>query len=758
MSQATQPLTEATPPRRPLPEGPLRVAVIGCGAITQGYHLPVLAGHEGVRLAALVDRDVARARELAALYGVPTVLGDASELTAELVDGAIVATPPFHHASCCIDLAKKGIHVLVEKPMAITAADGRAMVQAARQAGVVLTAGYFRRLFPAVRLLRAAMDAEALGRVIGFDAEEGGEYTWGLATLSNLRKDQGGGGPLMDIGSHVLDVLLYLFPGAYEVIEYRDNSLGGIETDCLARLRLSGQGGAVEGRVELSRTRALRSTLRVLCERGTLELRTGEHLKLSVLPEGVELTDPDRGEPRGFALAAGWADQAERVGYEAYREEIDDWVTAVRTGRPARLGAESALRVVELIEACYKGRAGGMDEPWVFEGVPAQPKRPRGRVLITGASGFIGCRAAELLHLAEGWQVRAMVHRPASAARLARLPIEMVQGDLKSPQDLARAVEGCDAIVHCAIGTAYGQPREIFAVTVGGTKNLLEAARKAGVKRFVHLSSIAVHGLGVQGVIDEATPVRPPRGDDYSESKAAAEAAVLAAAKAGLHAVVLRPGNVYGPFGKTFVVNPIKYLKKGNLLLVGSAATASNTVYVDNLVHAIIRGLDAEGLAGEVFTISDGDELTWGEYYGYFAAGLGAALKTADADEPPAARAGLFGWAKRWWRSSIDVLRSAEMRALGKRVLNGHPIGTVPRWLLERSPWLDRRVRKMVGTEAAVIYRRPQAAAPAMMKVRPRPGLIRVDKARQKLGYQPPVPRERAMELTLAWVREARFS
>lgn len=743
--------------RRAVGSGPIRVAVVGCGAISQSYHLPILAGHEGVRLVALVDRDATRAKQLAADYGVPHVFGDAGELTAEAVDGVILATPPAHHAPCCQEMARKGIHVLVEKPMAVTAADARGMAEAAERHGTVLTAGYFRRLFPSVRLLRAAMDAQALGRVTGFDAEEGGEYTWGLATLSNLRKDQGGGGVLIDIGSHVLDLLLYLFPGDAEVIDYRDNSLGGIETDCLMKLRLHRADGPVEGRVELSRTRNLRSTMRIRCERGTLELRTGEHLKLSVLPDGVQLVDPDRETPRGFALTAGWADQPDRIGYESYREEIDDWLDAIRTGTPARLDAASAVRVVSLIEDCYRQRHGAMPEPWVFENVPATPKKARGKVLITGASGFVGCRAAELLHLAEGWDVRALVHRPSSAARLARLPVEMVQGDLKSADDMARAVAGCDAVVHCAIGTAYGQPREIFAVTVGGTNTLLEASKRAGVKRFVHLSSIAVHGLTADGVIDESTPVTPPKGDDYSESKAAAEAAVLQAARSGLSAVVLRPGNVYGPFGKTFSVRPIQYLMKGNLLLLGSAETASNTVYVDNLVHAIVRGLDAD-VGGEVFTISDGDELTWGEFYGYFANGLGGTVRTAPLEETRAKAAGSFGWARHWWTSSVAVLRSAELRALGKRVLNGHPIGALPRWLIDRSPWLERKVKSAVGASAATVYVRPTPAAADVMKVRPRLGVIRVAKAHEKLGYRPPVSRDRALELTLGWIRQARLA
>jgi nucleoside-diphosphate-sugar epimerase/predicted dehydrogenase len=728
-----------------------------------------LAGHEGVRVAALVDRDMSRARELAKSYGVTTVVADAGELPAGSIDAAVVATPPFHHASCCVELSRRGAHVLVEKPMAVTIGDARAMVEAAREAGVVLSAGYFRRLFPAVGLLRASLDAGALGEVIGFDAEEGDVYTWGLATLSNLRKDQGGGGVLIDIGSHVLDLLLYLFPGEFEVLGYRDNALGGIETDCLLRLRLWREGRSVEGRVELSRTRRLRSSLRVRCERGTLELRTGERFKLNIIPEGVQLCDPDGEEVRPIRVEASWADQPESVGYEAYRAEIDDWLQAIRDGSTPRLDAKSALRTVELIDQCYR-QAGRLDEPWTWGGalfkkderLPAEASRSRGRVLITGASGFIGCRTAEVLQLGEGWQVRGLVHRPSSAARLARLPVEMVQGDLRSAEDMTRAVAGCDAVVHCAIGTAYGQRSEIFAVTVGGTRNLVEAAQRAGVKRFVHLSSIAVHGLNVEGLIDESTPVAPTRGDDYSESKAAAEAIVQASAKAGLPVVIIRPGNVYGPFSQTFSIRPIQYLKRGNLILVGCSEDPSNTVYVDNLVHAVCRSLDApmEVANGKVFTISDGDELSWGEFYGFFARELGAALQTQPSDDPKRNRPkrGLGRWFRHWWHRSADVIRSAEFRALGKKVLNEHPVGKFPRWVLERSPWLDRKVRKLVGTEAVMVYRRPTPVPDDLMKVRRRSGLVCIKRACRLLGYEPPSSREKALQLTLAWIRNSRVA
>src|SRR5205085_3784515 len=136
------------------------------------------------------------------------------------------------------------------------------------------------------------------------------------------------------------------------------------------------------------------------------------------------------------------------------------------------------------------------------------------------------------------------VHNPSHASRLARLPVEMVLGDLSSAADVSRLTEGCDAVVHCAIGTAWGNRKQIFDVTVGGTRRLAQAALANHVKRFVHISTWAVHDLRRPGLIDEAKAPNPPRGSDYAESKAKAERAVAAAVEQGLCGVTLRLTNV----------------------------------------------------------------------------------------------------------------------------------------------------------------------------------------------------------------------
>src|SRR4051812_31756312 len=137
---------------------PFRVALVGCGAVSRENLLPVLAGHDGIVVGPLVDRDERRARALADAYGISSVLTDADALTREHVDGVILATPPAHHAPATIACASRGLHVLVEKPMAITATDARAMVDAADRAGITLSVGLYRRFLPAVQLLRTLIE------------------------------------------------------------------------------------------------------------------------------------------------------------------------------------------------------------------------------------------------------------------------------------------------------------------------------------------------------------------------------------------------------------------------------------------------------------------------------------------------------------------------------------------------------------------------------------------------------------------------
>jgi predicted dehydrogenase/nucleoside-diphosphate-sugar epimerase len=746
---------------------PLRVAVVGCGAVTKASLLPVLSGHERIEVIALVDRDVARARELADAYGIARTESDVSAVSTADADAIVLATPPAHHAPATIDLSGKGFHVFVEKPMAVRSADALAMVDAANRAGVVLAVGLYRRLLPVSRLLRGVIEQGLVGRPVAVDIEEGGEYSWQLATLSGLTREGGGGGVLIDLGTHLIDQLMFVLPGETRLTQYADNARGGIETDCEVRLEIDSRWGRVPARIELSRTRQLRGTIRITCERGTLELVRSDFRSLRVIPVNAEATDAVAGETRAFELSAQWAGDEDLIGYKAFRREFDDWLDAIGGRTEPQLSGRSVVPVVQLVEACYQNVT-PLAEPWTDGGLdlraieslspatsgPYVNSGHKPRVLITGAGGFLGCRSVELLQATGQWDVRAAVRRPGSAARLARLPVEIVIADACSPEQMKAALAGCDAVVHCAVGTDW-PPEASFKVTVDGTRTVAETAQAAGVRRFVHISSMAVHGDEVPARLDETVPQQPGSGASYQRAKFLAEQSVSQWAERGLPAISLRPARIYGPHSRTFTVRPLTALHTGRLILAGDADTTSNMVYVDNVVEAIACALvAAPSENGRAFLISEPDQLSWRKYYEFFADAAGARLEIAPYPALEATRPGL---AHSLVHGTKQILKSSELRGLVKKIMATDPYGVLPRKIWDGSPALQRRVLPLIGVDSAVVYREPARAPSFEVSFRINPTTVVFDQATSRLGYDARVPRTRAMELTLDWARQARL-
>lgn len=232
-----------------------------------------------------------------------------------------------------------------------------------------------------------------------------------------------------------------------------------------------------------------------------------------------------------------------------------------------------------------------------------------GKVLVTGATGFIGSRLCELLSLEERIPYRALVRNYARAGRIARLGAELATGDMLDAGSLARAIDGCDAVVHLAHADDATAARE--------TALLVKAC--TGVRRFVHISSMAVHGPApADALVTEDTPVRR-WGEAYSDAKAAAEAVVLEAARRGaLSAVALRPTIVYGPYSG-FVTPVVADARQGRVSLVDGGRGLCNAVYVDDVCDAILAALRRDDACGQAFLINGDTPLTWHEFITTFA-------------------------------------------------------------------------------------------------------------------------------------------
>ena len=317
----------------------IRIAILGCGAVTRVVHLPTL-NRNGLRAALLVDRDLGRAETLAKQFDVAKVSDDYKTHVGEF-DAAILALPHHLHSPISIELLERGVHVLVEKPMALTSAECQAMIRAARGEGSVLAVGLTRRFLDAAMWMKAALEAGVLGKIESFDIQEGTVYSWPVASDFMFRREMGGG-VLTDTGAHTLDMMLWWLGGGTDH-DYWDDDCGGVEADC--EMRLTMESGA-KGFVALSRTRKLRNTAIIKGSKGEIEVSLfGSLLRAnpaSLLDFKVDGMSGNKVSARNVKKIAD--------------RQVHDWLAAIQDKRQPLVSGEQGARSIELIENLRSGR------------------------------------------------------------------------------------------------------------------------------------------------------------------------------------------------------------------------------------------------------------------------------------------------------------------------------------------------------------------------------------------------------------------
>lgn len=230
-----------------------------------------------------------------------------------------------------------------------------------------------------------------------------------------------------------------------------------------------------------------------------------------------------------------------------------------------------------------------------------------GLCLVTGATGFIGSRLCTRLQWSGQQKIRAMVRSADRGAAISGPLVDIVQGDLLDRDAIARALEGCDTVIHLAHAEDD--------IAARATKNLVDAASRAGVQRFVHVSSISVHGPSPGSEAAHESTARIGRyGESYCDAKAEEEEIVQRAMDAGmLPGVILRPTVVYGP-GGYFVASVLKEARAGNVTIVDDGNGSCNVVYVDDVCDAIEAALHSPNALGHAMFINADHAVTWREF------------------------------------------------------------------------------------------------------------------------------------------------
>ncbi len=324
-------------------------------------------------------------------------------------------------------------------------------------------------------------------------------------------------------------------------------------------------------------------------------------------------------------------------------------------------------------------------------------------VLITGATGFLGSHVADAL-VAEGWTVRCTVRKTSNLRWLESLPVKRVTADVRSPQELAAALEGVEVVVHSAGLTRARSDAEYHRVNAEGTQDLARAAVDAGVRRFVLVSSLAARGPDRDDPRGGMEADRPTSA--YGESKLAAERRlfqVLSDSGGAMQGVILRPGGIYGPRDEDSL-NLFKVAKTG-VLPVPTGTGRLQPVYVKDVAEAVIRAVARPGVDTKPIPIVGPEIVTWAAMGEALGAAVGKQVRLVKVPSPvwqvsgavAEAAARLVGLPPQFDRRTADDLsrldwtadpREAEM-ALGWRASTyvRDAIAETGRWYREHG-WL----------------------------------------------------------------------
>ena len=243
------------------------------------------------------------------------------------------------------------------------------------------------------------------------------------------------------------------------------------------------------------------------------------------------------------------------------------------------------------------------------------------RAFVTGASGFLGGRLAQVL-ASRGEKVTVLARAGADLSHLDGLPVRVVAGTLSDMAALAKASLDATHIFHCAACSSDWAPWRTFSeANVIGVRNLLGlAATTRTLQRFLHVSTTDVYGYP-QVPRDESHPVADV-GLPYNSTKCAGENCVRQAACSGVPITIVRPATIYGPRGRDFVVNIARHIRSRTMAVIDGGQSAGGFAYVDNVVDAMISAALSPVTLNRTYNIVDGTGANWQTYVNALADGL----------------------------------------------------------------------------------------------------------------------------------------
>jgi 2-alkyl-3-oxoalkanoate reductase len=605
-----------------------RVGLVGAGYVSN-HHLRALRDLPFVEIVGICDRDESRAREMAAKYGIPGVYASIDDMAVAKPDVIHVLTPPDSHCQLTLNALAIGCHVLVEKPMADSVAECDLMIERARQKGLVLSVDHSARFDPVVLKAAEIVGQGVCGDVMAVHFIRSSDYPPYSGGLMPAAYQQGSY-PFRDLGVHGL-YLLELFLGRIEKLNVSCRGSGKDPLLALDEWRAYTDCAKGHGYMFLSwNARPIRNELWIYGTQATVHV--------DCLLQTCELSRALPGPKQAGLVWNGTVNAAKRlwnVPWNTLRfvtgslkpspgiyRGVQDFYRALESGTSVPVSAEEGRHAIALICDAVE-RADEEIEARRREeaGRPLKPAR----ILVTGGNGFLGSELVRRLR-DRGEPVRLLLRRPPIPGSPADPnspggPITIVYGSLGQPDVVDRAIEGVELVYHVGAATKGGVS-EFEQATIWGTRNVIDACLRHQVDRLVYVSSLSVldhagHATGVP--VKENSPLEPypEKRGVYTRTKLEAEMMVVKAIRErGLRAVIIRPGQVFGPGAERVAPNGVIQIA-GKWVLAGSGKRQLPLVYRDDVVEALLLAAESEKALGEVINVVDLTPICQNQYLGY---------------------------------------------------------------------------------------------------------------------------------------------
>lgn len=611
--------------------GKLRIAIVGAGYVAR-YHIAALHRLDFVEIVGICDLDEAAARTLAKTFGIEFVTADLAGLGARQPDAIYVLTPPASHCALTLQALDMGCHVFVEKPMADSVAECDAMIAKARDKGLLLSVDHSDHFDPMIMQALALVKSGKVGDVLAVDVLRSSDYPpYAGGPLPGMVRQ--GSYPFRDLGVHGLYVL-ESFLGSIDQLDIHFRASGRTTNLKFDEWDARAQSAGGIGRLLLSwNVRPMQNRVIVQCTHGIIEI--DRFLQIcrvkSVLPGpkfiGIVLNafmtalrDVFRIPWNVLRFATGRLRPSPGIQHGA-----EAFARALHEGRSPPISAEDGRRPIALMESVCTQADLERRRELDARITPLEPVD----ALVTGAAGFLGHALVKALQ-ARGQRVRILVRRADPASEWT-VGMQVVVGDLGDPRIVDHAVDGAQVVYH--VGAAMrGGPGDFEAGTVWGTRNIVDACVKHGVRRLVYVSSLSVldhagRDPAIAMTEDSRFEPHPDRRGAYTQTKLTAETMVFEAIRdRALPAVILRPGQIVGPGAERVTPNGTLAIA-GRWIAVGSPAQTLPMVYVDDVVDALLLAADAPAALGQIVNVVDPQIVTQGDYLARVRGKLGSELK-----------------------------------------------------------------------------------------------------------------------------------